>query len=280
MSRPRRRTRSGATRPQLGVLPSHERLDGDDLVRAQRHLGLVVEHELVAVGGAPQGVLHLGPAQRAGLHLLVEEVDGAPAALLGHLPGGVGLAQELVGAHLAGRRGRHPDRRGEEHLGAASRERRLEGGRAIRAASASASSSPRVASHMNTNSSPPQRDTVSVGPRSASRRSATRRSRWSPTSRPNRSFFSLKRSRLTNSRATGSGVARVRRSDEVEAVEEDRAVGEPGQLVLEDLLVQPLVDGLLGADVAGDPGDPRRARRPWPGGAAAWSGWAPRAASW
>ena len=41
---------------------------------------------------------------------------------------------------------------------------------------------------------------------------------------------------------------------QVEPVEEDRAVGEPGALVLEDLAVEPLVHGPLGADVAGDPG--------------------------
>ena len=63
-------------------------------------------------------VLHLGSAERAGLHLLVEVVDGAAAALLGHLTGGVGLAQQLVGGDVAGGRRRHADRRGEEHLGA------------------------------------------------------------------------------------------------------------------------------------------------------------------
>ena len=55
----------------------------------------------LALGGAAQRVLDLGPAQGAGLHVLVEVVDGAAAPLLGHLAGGVGLAQELVGADLA-----------------------------------------------------------------------------------------------------------------------------------------------------------------------------------
>ena len=52
---------------------------------------------------------------------------------------------------------------------------------------------------MNTNSSPPQRDSVSVRPaepvETLGRPSGAARS---PTSRPNRSFFSLNRSRLTN----------------------------------------------------------------------------------
>ena len=94
---------AGRHEAPLGVLPAHQRLDRDDLVRAQRHLGLEVQHQLLALGGAAQRVLDLGAPEGAGLHVLVEVVDGGAAALLGHLAGGVGLAQELVGADVARR---------------------------------------------------------------------------------------------------------------------------------------------------------------------------------
>ena len=118
---------SGRHEAPLGVVPADQRLHGDDLVGAQRHLGLVVQDQLAPVRGAPERVLHLGPTQGPGLHLLVEAVDRAAAVLLGHLARGLGLAQELVGAHLAGAGDPDADGGREEQLDAGRLEGRLEG---------------------------------------------------------------------------------------------------------------------------------------------------------
>ncbi len=110
------------------MLPADQRLHGHDLVRAQGDLGLEVQHQLVTIGGSTQRVLDHGPPHGAGLHGLIEEVDRAATALVGHLAGGLGLAEELFGPDLAGWGSRHADRGGEEHLDTGGGERGLEGG--------------------------------------------------------------------------------------------------------------------------------------------------------
>ena len=105
------------------MLPAHERLHGHDLVGAQRDLGLEVQHELAPAGRASQGVLDLGPAQHAGLHVVVELLHGAAATLTGQLAGRVGVAEELIRGHRTGLPDGQPDRCGEEHLRALDGER-------------------------------------------------------------------------------------------------------------------------------------------------------------
>ena len=90
----------------LGVLPADQRLEPGDLAAAQADDRLVVEDQLVAFERVAQLALDLEPAQGAGPHLGVEELAARAAAFLGPVHGGVGVADQQVGARPA--RGRGP----------------------------------------------------------------------------------------------------------------------------------------------------------------------------
>ena len=189
----------------------------------------------------------LEPEQLAELarHLVAEDLVAAAAGLLGRVHRDVGVRGSAPrsspappawtttpmlapSAQLApGDRRRAPTRRSSSR----SRDRR----------SACGSSAP---SSSSANSSPPSRASVSLGP--DDRRRSARRPRcssWSPASWPRLSFTCLKPSRSTSSTASGVARALGPRERLVEAVAEERAVGEAGQAVVErlprELLLEP-----------------------------------------
>ncbi len=97
----------------VGTLPAHERFEVRRAARRERDDRLVVRDELVAVDRAPQRRLEVEAGRHEGLHALVEQLDAAAAAVLGAVHGGVGVADELVGAFVAAVPHRDTDRGGE-----------------------------------------------------------------------------------------------------------------------------------------------------------------------
>ena len=121
----------------------------------------------------------------------------------------------------------------------------------MRAATAVASRASAMSSSRTVNSSPPSRATVSPGRSALPIRAATACSSSSPAWWPSESLTSLKRSRSRKStaeRPRGPGAAGAAQRP-AEAVEEERAVGEPGERVVERVVAEPLeraplVDGV------------------------------------
>ena len=105
------------------VPPPQQGLARHDLVGPEADLGLVEEDELAPLAGAVEGVLELGAAHGPGPQLLVEEPDGTAPDAAGELGGGVGVADELVGGHLARPTEGDAGRGGQEHLAATDAER-------------------------------------------------------------------------------------------------------------------------------------------------------------
>ena len=91
---------------------------------------------------------------------------------------------------------------------------------------------------------------VSLGRVTSSKRAATCMSSWSPTSWPKLSLICLKPSRSTSSKASGSRERARARERMVEPVAEERAVGKPGQAVVEGLARELLLEHHALADVA------------------------------
>ena len=121
--------RRGGDRAQRRVLPAQQRLDAEHARRVGEHdLGLVGEREL-ARRRARRAARPRAPAARRRVSApAVEELQLRLAALLGLVHGGVGVAQQLLGGHVAvGAVGdRDADARGEEALAAVEHERALD----------------------------------------------------------------------------------------------------------------------------------------------------------
>ena len=107
---------AGVRRPRVGMLPSHERLDADDVTRAQVDLRLIEHAQLVAsqcvVQLAAPGEMHLCQFVRAG----VVQPGAVASGVLGAVHRGVRVAQQL--ARMRAVVGEHRDScaRGHEQL--------------------------------------------------------------------------------------------------------------------------------------------------------------------
>jgi hypothetical protein len=75
--------------------PAQQRLGADHPAVAQVHLGLVQDHQLVALQGAPQLALQHQALDRRGIHLRHVERAGIAAVLLGVIHGRVGIADQI-----------------------------------------------------------------------------------------------------------------------------------------------------------------------------------------
>jgi hypothetical protein len=82
------------------MLPAHQGLGADDAAAAQRDLGLVVQHELVALEGPPQLTLQVETEAGPRTHRHFEDLIPGPASFLGPVHGQVGVAQQVVGPVL------------------------------------------------------------------------------------------------------------------------------------------------------------------------------------
>ena len=92
---------------------------------------------------------------------------------------------------------------------------------------------PAMSSSRIPNSSPPNRATVSLGRSAWRRRGAAAASSSSPTWWPRLSLTSLKRSRSRNRIAASESLAAEPRERVLEAVDEQHAVGQPGERVVQ-----------------------------------------------
>src|SRR5712664_928067 len=100
----------------LRVLPAQQRLGAGDLPRGQRHDRLVVDAELAAVERAAQGGFQVQQLHRPVVHADVE-LDAAPATLrLGPVERGVRVAEDVLWTRVIGVPVRNADRRAAEHL--------------------------------------------------------------------------------------------------------------------------------------------------------------------
>ena len=97
-------------------LPAHERLDAVDRAAGHADDGLVVEHELLALHGAPQGGLGAHPLERAGPQRRVEHLVARATARLGAVHRRVGVAQQVDGRLRLRAGQRDADRGGDEDL--------------------------------------------------------------------------------------------------------------------------------------------------------------------
>ena len=79
----------------LGVLPAHERLEGDDAERVELPDRLVLEPQFVELDRPAEAVLELEPVAQPALHRAVEDLERAAAAGLDALQRGVGVLDEV-----------------------------------------------------------------------------------------------------------------------------------------------------------------------------------------
>ena len=96
--------------------PAQQRLGADDAPVAQVHLGLVVDHQLVALQRAAQLALEHQPLDRRGVHLRGVEGEGIAAVLLGVVHRRIGVADQVDDVLRIARAEGDADAGGEEHL--------------------------------------------------------------------------------------------------------------------------------------------------------------------
>ena len=116
----------GVDQSALGMVPAHERLGAADGAAGQLDLGQEAQHELAALDRPAQRELGLVAARGARAHAVVEDLVDPAATLLGAVHRGVGLADERVGVLGAQRRQGDADARADVDLVAAQRERRAQ----------------------------------------------------------------------------------------------------------------------------------------------------------
>ncbi len=85
----------GREQPVVGVLPAHERLDGDDRARRQVEDRLIVQAQLAVGQRAPQALLDLGGVQQAPAHAPGRELRARAATLACPRRGRARRAQDL-----------------------------------------------------------------------------------------------------------------------------------------------------------------------------------------
>ena len=251
----------------LGVAPAQQRLEaGRSTPSGEPDDRLVVQLELAGVDRALQVGAQLEPVEHARVHRRLEQAVAALAVALGDVHRGVGVADQLLGACAASpaQRDRDADAGAQERA------------RACPARSGAASSvedalrgvGGRLAVDVLEQDARTRRRRSGRRcrrrARAPSRRRATSTSTSSPAAWPSESLIVLKSSRSRNSTrerrrplAAGAG---ERLAD---ALDEQRAVGEPGDRVVERLVGELGLERLALGDVAGvERGCRRRARSP------------------
>jgi hypothetical protein len=108
------------------MLPAQQRLDPDDAIAVEGHLGLIVEPHLTGLEAPPEIVLRLVSVVLGLEHVLREHDVAGAAVLLGPPHGGVGPRHALVDIPCAGCRERDPDRGGDQYLTVGQTDRCLE----------------------------------------------------------------------------------------------------------------------------------------------------------
>ena len=215
-------------------------------------LGLEVQH---AAGRRCSAVAQLAeqrqPVGAVGVAVRRCRSATCPLALLRRVHRDVGALQQLAGARRRGPGARRcrcwPRRRPTARRARRAREHL----RQARPAVIDAPSSPSVPGSRTANSSPPRRASVSASRRQPASRSATWRSRRSPLWWPRVSLTSLKRSRSSSRTAVRRRRAGRAASARSVAVEQQRAVRQPGQRVVQRLV---LVAGRLAHAAGATPG--------------------------
>ncbi len=102
--------------PAFRVLPAHQRFEPHDASGPERHDRLVVHQEIAAVDAAPQVGLELEQGHRALVHVAVEDLVAGLALGLGAVHRDVGVAQDLLGVGVAGRAVGDTDRGGHQDI--------------------------------------------------------------------------------------------------------------------------------------------------------------------
>ncbi len=92
----------GTEQAVVGVVPAQQGLGPEDRAGPQVDDGLEVEQELVALDAAAQGLLGGEPCDDTGPEVVVEHLDAVATPALGHVHGGVGVAQQLARLLVSG----------------------------------------------------------------------------------------------------------------------------------------------------------------------------------
>ena len=238
----------GGTLPRVRMVPPGEGLDGDDPLVREGHDRLVGERQVLVLDGLAQVGLELHSRGDLGLHRRLEQRIRAAAADLGAVHRDVGVAQQVVRRAVAAG--------GDDDADAARIviwRSSCSNGASNAAGSARPARAPPPASRRPRRRSRTRRRR---GGRSCPRVAAMARSRWatavrssSPAVWPRLSLIVLKRSRSRNSSPTRPG-SRDRRVERVlQPVLEQGAVGQPGQVVVERLDDEALLERAALGDV-------------------------------
>ena len=235
----------------LGMLPAHERLEADRALGRERDDRLVDEPQLVALEGPPQVGLELEHGHRPRVHGVVEDLVAVAPLRLGPVHRGVGVAQQVLRTPVARRRrGRCRCSRWRRPRGRPS-ENGCRSSSWIRSATRVASRASAISSRRIANSSPPRRATVSS-------------ERRQPESRSREADEELVAREVAEAVVDELEAVEVEEEDgEVvvvvaatpghglpQPVEEEGAVGQPGEGIVERVVE----DLLLGALALGDVG--------------------------
>ena len=203
----------GLQRPALRVLPAGVGLHGDDLLRLDGDVRLVVDLQLFARDGPAEEFLRLQSRKHPSVHALLEDPVARPTlTVLRPAQDEVRIAQKLDGGRTRSPWRRRPRRCSAPRKPPAPRCRRASRGHRSscrpRARRPSGSARPPAAPRTR---SPPKRATVSWDRTQPFVLVAASASGVSPASGPIESLTSLKLSRSVRSRASGSAL-RVRRA--------------------------------------------------------------------
>ena len=117
---------AGRDETAVGPLPAHERLEADDPSRGEVELRLVVEAQFLVVDGPPQRLLRVDALEGEALVDLVVDREPAATLVLRLVHRGVGVLEDPVGVVVADGRG-DPDRRPDADLASVEDERLVEG---------------------------------------------------------------------------------------------------------------------------------------------------------
>ena len=112
----RDRNELGGRYHPLLVIPAQQRLGAQDAAGLQRHDRLKVQHEFMALQGAPQLQLQLRVPLGARRHVVREALEVVAPFALGVVHGEVGVAQQRVGVLVVHRIDRQTDARREVEL--------------------------------------------------------------------------------------------------------------------------------------------------------------------
>ena len=228
----------GPSRPRSGCCQRTSASRPTIVLAVDRHLGLEEDPELLALDRLADRVLVVQARQGALARELVEQ--HARARRRRPWPGTSRRRRRGSGRRDPGSdRGDRDADAGRGHgLAAAPGGTAVLNALSTRSATATASSSSKMSSHRITNSSPPNRASVSWRRREWPMRSATATSSSSPAPWPRLSLITLKRSRSRNSTATDAlGAAAEALERELQVVQVQQPARQAGQRVAQQLVL-------------------------------------------